>query len=75
MILTFKSDMRNSDVGFKATVKAIRPKYGRERSQPASFLGSFYSAFSSDNQPVSRSSHLESAWNIFNSMSLSNILG
>ncbi|XP_071121881.1 protein SpAN-like [Mytilus edulis] len=74
MILTFISDMRTSGIGFKAKVKAIRPRYGAGRGEPTNFLGSFYSVFSSNNEQTQSNSYLESAWNIFRNMDLSNIL-
>lgn len=74
MILTFISDMRTSGIGFKAKVKAIPPRYGAGRGDPTNFLGSFYSVFSSNNEQTQSNSYLESAWNIFRNMDLSNIL-
>ena len=76
MILTFKSDMRTSDVGFKAKIEAVPLRFGgRDRGNSADFLNSFYSVFSSNNEEIQSNSYLESVWNIFDSMSLSNILG
>lgn len=76
MIITFKSDVRTADKGFKAKIKAIPLRFGvRDRGNPTNFLGSFYSVFSPNNQQTSSNSYLESTWNLFSSMSLSNILG
>lgn len=76
MIITFRSDVRTADKGFKAKIKAIPLRFGvRDRGNPTNFLGSFYSVFSANNQQTSSNSYLESTWNLFRSMSLSNIMG
>lgn len=76
MIITFKSDIRTADKGFKAKIKAIPLRFGgRDLGNPTNFLGSFYSVFSANNKQPRTNSYLDSAWNIFRSMPLSNILG